>query len=61
MFLPLYVLSSEVLVLKSRHTISVKWSRYQDTGPTDPSLVCTVKSRHEITFGSIILNFARKR
>ena len=26
-------------VVKSHHSISVKCSRYQDTGPTDPSLV----------------------
>ena len=32
------MLASEVAVLKSRDDISVKCSRYQDTGPTDPSL-----------------------
>ena len=29
--LPLYVLTSEVAVVKSRHGISVKCSRYRDT------------------------------
>ena len=33
------MLTSEVAVLKSRHGISVKCSRYRDTGTTDPSLV----------------------
>ena len=33
------MLTSEVAVLKSRHGISVKCSRYRDTGPTDPSLI----------------------
>ena len=32
------MLTSEVAVLKSRHGISVKCSRYRDTGTTDPSL-----------------------
>ena len=35
------MLTSEVAVLKSRHGISVKCSRYRDTGPTDPSLEST--------------------
>ena len=39
LFLPLYVLTSEVAVVKSHHTISVKCSRYRDTGTTDPSLI----------------------
>ena len=34
------MLAREVAVLKS-HGISVKFSRYLDTGPTDPSLLCT--------------------
>ena len=33
------MLASEVAVLKSRHSISLKCSRYRDTGPTDPSLL----------------------
>ena len=37
-FLPLHVLTSEVAVVKSCHGISVKYSRYRDTGTTDPSL-----------------------
>ena len=35
------MLASEVAVVKSHHGISVKCSRYRDTGPTDPSLVFT--------------------
>ena len=31
--------TSEVAVVKSHHGISVKCSRYRDTGTTDPSLV----------------------
>ena len=31
--------TSEGAVVKSHHGISVKCSRYQDTGPTDPSLI----------------------
>ena len=38
LFLPLYVLTIEVAVVNSHHGISVKCSRYRDTGPTDPSL-----------------------
>ena len=33
------MLTSEVAVVKSHHGISVNWSQYQDTGPTDPSLI----------------------
>ena len=33
--------TSEVAVVKSHHGISVKCSRYRDTGTTDPSLVYT--------------------
>ena len=33
------MLTSKVVVLKSCHGISVKCSRYRDTGPTDPSLI----------------------
>ena len=33
------MLTSEVAVVKSRHGISVKCSRYRDTGTTDPSLI----------------------
>ena len=36
-FLPLFVLTSEVAVVKSRHSISLKCSRHQDTVPTKPS------------------------
>ena len=37
------MLASEVAVVKSHHGISVKCSRYRDTGPTDPSLlICSV-------------------
>ena len=39
LFLPLYVLAIEVAVVNSHHGISVKCSRYRDTGPTDPSLL----------------------
>ena len=35
------MLTSEVAVVKSRHGISVKCSRYRDTGTTDPSLMLT--------------------
>ena len=35
------MLASEVAVVKSHHGISVKCSRYRDTGPTDPSLFST--------------------
>ena len=31
------MLTSEVAVVKSHHSISVKFSRYPGTGPTDPS------------------------
>ena len=48
LFLPLYVLASEVAVVKSHHSISVKCSWYRDTGPTDPSLVCIMFSYLEI-------------
>ena len=41
--LPLYVLRSEVVVVKCCHGISIKCSRYQDTRPTDPSLVTASK------------------
>ena len=33
--------TSEVAFVKSCHGISVKWSRYQYTGPTDTSLLVT--------------------
>ena len=33
------MLTSEVAVVNSHHGISVKCSRYRDTGTTDPSLV----------------------
>ena len=33
------MLTSEVAVVKYHHSISVKCSRYRDTGPTDPSLI----------------------
>ena len=33
------MLTSEVAVVKSHHGISVKCTRYRDTGPTDPSLL----------------------
>ena len=39
LIIPLYVFTSEVAVVKSHHGISVKCSRYRDTGTTDPSLV----------------------
>ena len=32
------MLASEVAVVKSHHGISVNWSQYRNTGPTDPSL-----------------------
>ena len=35
--------TSEVAVVKSHHGISVKCSRYRDTGTTDPSLLSTSK------------------
>ena len=38
LFLKLCMLTSEVLLLKCHHSISVKCSEYQNTGPTDPSL-----------------------
>ena len=31
------MLTSEVAVVKSHHDISVKYSQYRDTGPTNPS------------------------
>ena len=43
--LPLYVLTSEVAVVKSHHSISVKCSRYRDTRPTDPSLIRAVSHK----------------
>ena len=45
------MLASEVAVLKSRHGISVKCSRYRDTGPTDPSLVYI--NNHKMLSGNI--------
>ena len=39
LFHPLFVFTSEVAVVKSHHGISVKWSRYRDTRPTNPSLI----------------------
>ena len=47
LFLPLYVLTSEVAVVKSHHGITVKCSRYRDTGPTDPSLWETIQICHK--------------
>ena len=39
------MLASKAVVLKSHHNILVRYSQYEDTGPTDPSLVKTdVKS-----------------
>ena len=43
-FHPLFLLRSKVAVVKSHHGILVKWSRYQDTGSIDPSLVIMVRS-----------------
>ena len=40
-FLPLYGLTSKVVVVKSCHGISVKCSQYRDTRPIDPSVVFT--------------------
>ena len=42
LFLPLDVFSSEVEVVKSHHSVPLKGSWYQDTGPNDPSLLYTV-------------------
>ena len=42
------MLASEVAVVKSHHGISVKCSRYRDTGPTDPSLVMTQAFQLEV-------------
>ena len=44
------MLASEVAVVKSHHGISVKCSRYRDTGPTDPSLVFNHSPVKVITF-----------
>ena len=46
------MLTSKVAVVKSRHGISVKCSRYRDTGTTDPSLV---DSRITLRFVVILL------
>ena len=45
------MLTSKVAVVKSHYGISVNWSRYQYTGPTDPSL-------GNIQFPSVSWNFA---
>ena len=54
--LGMFLVSSEVALLKSHHSISVKFSRYRDTWPTDPSLIlvhCTeslhIQNVHTIT------------
>ena len=39
LFLLFYVFKNKVVIVKSHHSISVKWARYRDTGPTDPSLI----------------------
>ena len=44
------MLASEVAVVKSHHGISVKCSRYRDTGPTDPSLVNWSTTTNQILF-----------
>ena len=45
------MLTSEVAVLKYRHGISVKCSRYRDIGPTNPSLVpCMISFAQMLLF-----------
>ena len=39
LFPPLYVLTSEVVVVEAHQGISVKWFRYRDSGPTDQTLL----------------------
>ena len=43
------MLAGEVAVLKSCHGISVKCSRYRDTGPTDPSLIVDGQFKEDST------------
>ena len=54
--LSLYVLTSEVAVVKSHHGISLKCSRCQDTGPTDPSLSRTAHFRQGVLCQAGVLN-----
>ena len=34
-----YILTFEIPAVKCHHGVEVNWSRYQDTGVTDPALV----------------------
>ena len=49
--------TSEVAVVKSHHSISVKCSRYQDTRPTDPALFPSVDTTHSVGFGIWLYRF----
>ena len=33
-----YILTFEILAVKCHHSVEVNWSRYRDTGVTDPAL-----------------------
>ena len=46
------MLTSKVAVVKSHHGISVKCSRYRDTGPTDPSLIWIYSEKKPAVSGS---------
>ena len=45
----LYTLTFEILAVKCRHGVEVNWSRYRDSGVTDPALVIVdLRTSHEI-------------
>ena len=54
------MLESEVAVVKSHYGISVKWSRYRDTGTTDPSLIETKWILHKFEVIILILHHLGK-
>ena len=58
-FLQIYILTSEVLSFKSHHGITLKCSRFRDTGPTYPSLLETVMCKFNklLNFEKIIKDY----
>ena len=38
-----YMLTFEIPAVKCLHVVEVNWSRYRDTGVTDPALISKVK------------------
>ena len=61
-FLTNYTLTFEIPAVKCHHGVEVNWSRYKDTGVTDPALALTLHNLYmeinkDIYFIFITLNF----